>query len=140
MEEKKIYERLPVGLTGEEKVEYTREMIVRLGEVRQTNTDIDRQKEAHKARIKELETKKQELEDRAYHLRDCVDRGTEIRPVECYEVPHYGQNTVTIHRIDTGEQVSAREMRAEERQVSLIEEKRRKLRAVSDDDEGGNPN
>jgi hypothetical protein len=75
------------------------------------------------------ERKKSSAEDfkRLITAKDCdvrrltheISTGIEYRDVECHEVMSFGRNQVDLVRSDTGEIVSSRTMRQEERQGAI---------------------
>jgi hypothetical protein len=87
------------------------------------------------------ERKKSSADDfkRLITAKDCdvrkltheISTDIEYRDVECHEVMSFGRNQVDLMRTDTGEIVSSRTMRPEERQGALS------LAGPGDDEEDG---
>lgn len=50
---------------------------------------------------------------------DLLRRGYQEHEMECESVKDYGANTLTIYRLDNGEEVSQRELRDDEQQMDM---------------------
>lgn len=107
-----IFQRLPCALSEAEKAlradELARE-VKRHGEIELAK------KAAAEAHAKELK----ESDRRIGELAEQVRTGVEPREVECQEVVRFARNLVETIRLDTGEVVSSRAMRPEERQEAI---------------------
>jgi hypothetical protein len=107
---------VPCGLTEDEFKTKSSELARKINELRRTE-------EAKKDAAAEWKLKIDLLKAEVLTLTDVVSTKTELRPVDCEEVPMAGPGTVEVVRCDTGEVVRVRSMTEDEkynsRQVSL---------------------
>jgi vacuolar-type H+-ATPase subunit I/STV1 len=112
MTEKIVTMDLPVKLTDEELLKYTKELVDLLAERRATESE----KKATMSKYKEqLDSMDVDISEVASKLRS----GEEKRPVECWEEPNFAEKVVEVFRRDTGERVHARSMTDEDHQLSI---------------------
>ena len=109
---REFIKHLPVELEDEEVQLYGRELSSKLRE----RDEIDDQESAAK---KAAKAAREPIDLRIKALRYMLDTKTETRPVECEEVFDFKGNAVRVYRMDTGDEVDARPMTAEERQRPL---------------------
>lgn len=105
-------ERLPCRLSAQEKDIKSDQMAAKHGEIGQLEAAKKSAMSSYTSSIKQKQT---ELAQLAEEIR----RGEEIRPVECVEVPRYGDLMVDLKRLDNGQIVSNRPMHPRERQSAL---------------------
>lgn len=103
---------LPCQLTEQERLLKSEELVKRLEE----KDGLEDRKKSSADDFKSLITAK---ECEARRLRREVSTGIEHREVECQEVFRFARNLVETVRLDTGEVVSSRAMRPEERQAAM---------------------
>lgn len=107
-----IFQRLPCALSEAEKALRADELAREVD--RHGNIELAK-RAAAKLYAKDLE----ECDRRIGELAEQVRTGVEQRDVECQEVVRFARNLVETVRVDTGEVVSARAMRPEERQEAI---------------------
>jgi hypothetical protein len=103
---------LPVRLTAAEKALKAEQLVADMHEIQ----DLEDQK---KTATSEYSSKIKRKQEHARQLAYELKTGTELRPVECYERPVYGDMVVELIRVDTGEVVSTRGMHPSERQRAM---------------------
>jgi len=108
----KILKMLPVPLTPAGQWEITQALARALKKIDQLNDALKSIRSDYKSQI----DKQQEIVN---DLTAKINSGHEDRMVECELIKNYSANTITLMRLDTGEDVSARTMTAEERQKGL---------------------
>ena len=122
MTDSKVMQSLPRVLTRDEKAVKSDELVRRLEE----KEGVEERKKSSSDDFKRLITAKDcEVRQLAREL----STGIAYRDVECEEIASFGRNQVDLIRKDTGEIVSSRTMRVEERQEALA------LGGPGDDDE-----
>ncbi len=107
-----IMQELPVRLTPDEKARKSEQLVKAL-------EDKDGLEHAKKAAVDDF---KQRLTAKDYEVKRLtreVSTGIEYREVACEEVMAFGRSQVDLIRSDTGEVVSSRAMRPEERQEAM---------------------
>ena len=112
MAESKVMQDLPCVLSRDEKAVKSDELVKRLDE----KEVLEERKKSAADDFKRLITAK-DCEVRK--LAREISTGIEYREVECDEILSFGRNQVDLIRKDTGEIVSSRTMRPEERQEAL---------------------
>lgn len=115
---------MPCVLTRDEKAVKSDELVKRLEE----KDGLEERKKSAADDFKRLITAK-DCEVRK--LAREISTGIEYREVECEEILSFGRNQVDLIRKDTGEIVTSRTMRPEERQGALA------IDGPGDDDEDG---
>lgn len=112
MTESKMLKSLPCILSRDEKAVKSDELVRRLEE----KEGLEERKKSSADDFKRMITAK-ECDIRK--LTNEISTGIEHRDVSCHEVMSFARNQVDLVRDDTGEIVSSRTMRAEERQGAL---------------------
>ena len=117
MRREAFFELLPVTLTPLEADERAHEAAGVIKLIQDKGREIDVFTEETKAKKKNLENAKAELEARAYGLAEAVKSRREPRQVACREV--FNVDKVDVVREDTGEVVSSRAATRAEIEESL---------------------
>jgi hypothetical protein len=112
-EDKTVQKELPVTLTAEERARSGEEIARRV--VRVAGLEEEKKK-ATKVFTDAIADEKRAIGK----LARAVHEGREERLVDCIERTHFGTNQVITTRLDTGEIVETRAMKAEERQEPLF--------------------
>jgi len=112
MQAAKTVEQLAVPLTPEEVLMKGKQLTQRCIEVAKLEAEKKLQASAIKS---DIDAVKEKIKDLVVE----IDRGEEIRPIECYERPRYGAQMVDIIRTDTGAVVRQRAMHPNERQAAF---------------------
>ncbi len=107
-----IMQELPVRLTPEEKARKSEQLVKAL-------EDKDGLESAKKAASDDFKQRLTLKDGEVKKLTREVSTGVEYRDVACEEVMAFGRNQVDLIRQDTGEIVSSRSMRPEERQGAM---------------------
>ena len=108
----KVVKDIRVALSGEELAKLATEMSENIMRCEA----IEEQKRIVTADLTSaLKNEKKAYRAKAKAYRD----GHEYRPVDCEEVPNFETNIVAVKRMDTGEILETRAMRAEERQTAI---------------------
>ena len=112
MNAKKTIEDVPCKLTAEEQLLKSKQLCI-LARERAT---VDEQKKASAAMYK---SQADSLDEQIKELVQEVHTGEEMRPIECFERPRYGDMLVDIVRTDTGALHRVRPMHPDERQLAM---------------------
>jgi hypothetical protein len=111
---RKVTKALPCKLTEPEILQYGRDMAHAMSERERVQAELDSVKQEYKARLEEYSATINKLSGR-------VNSGIETRDVACLEVKDWTDATVRITRLDTSEDVEARPMREDEKQMELTD-------------------
>jgi hypothetical protein len=108
-----ITEILPVALTISEQIEIGKKQAQAGQEIVQAKNELKSVKSQYKSRIDSAEARRDEYGA-------IINAGHQQKPVECQLVKDFKENTITLIRLDTMEEVRTRTMAAAERQRGLF--------------------
>lgn len=133
IETRRFHQPLATTLTPEEVKARAEESATLDGEIEKAKTELKAITHDRKAEISDRESRRKQLQKE-------VREKTTIRSVECEERKDFGTGYLSVHRLDTGEEVqgSRRELSGEERQRGLgLDDPPRSLAAEKALDEEG---
>jgi hypothetical protein len=107
-----VTEILPVPLSDPEYKEFGIKLGLANQEISQAEDELASVKSQYKARITSAEGRRNEYSS-------VINAGHQQKQVECNLVKDFGENTITLIRLDTGETVRTRIMTASEKQRGL---------------------